>query len=555
MAERTDAENFPQATLVPRRQRRISVVWIVPIFAAVVAIGIAVQRVMSEGPTITIVFKSAQGVEAGKTFVKYKDVNIGQVTKVQLASDYRNVELTAKIDKSAAALIVEDAKFWVVEPRVTLSGVSGLGTLLAGNYIGFEVGRSKNTQRKFVGLEVPPAITSDQAGRQFALKADSLGSVGIGSPIYYRRLLAGQVIGYSLAVDGKGVDIKIFVNAPYDKYVNSETRFWNASGLDFSVGAGGVEVRTQSLVALLAGGLAFDTPTVATKIAPVAANTVFKLHPDQTTALKQPDTIAAHYVLYFNESLRGLSVGAPVTLLGLAGGEVTDVGLDLDPKTMRVRGRVEITSYPERLVAHLAERQAAAGRAMLRSGQERHVLMQRLVEQRGLRAQLRSGILVTGQVFIALVFYPDAPKTKLDWSRDPVEIPVVPSTVQDLEQKLTGIVAKLEKLPYEAIGNDLTTALVSLNQTLQDTSKAINRIDSDLTPELKAIVTQVRGTIASADGILKSTDATLVGKDAPAQQELRDTLREIAQAARSVRVLVDYLERHPEALIRGKVEE
>ncbi len=555
MAERTDAENFPQATLVPRRQRRISVVWIVPIFAAVVAIGIAVQRVMSEGPTITIVFKSAQGVEAGKTFVKYKDVNIGQVTKVQLASDYRNVELTAKIDKSAAALIVEDAKFWVVEPRVTLSGVSGLGTLLAGNYIGFEVGRSKNTQRKFVGLEVPPAITSDQAGRQFALKADSLGSVGIGSPIYYRRLLAGQVIGYSLAVDGKGVDIKVFVNAPYDKYVNSETRFWNASGLDFSVGAGGVEVRTQSLVALLAGGLAFDTPTVATKIAPVAANTVFKLHPDQTTALKQPDTIAAHYVLYFNESLRGLSVGAPVTLLGLAGGEVTDVGLDLDPKTMRVRGRVEITSYPERLVAHLAERQAAAGRAMLRSGQERHVLMQRLVEQRGLRAQLRSGNLVTGQLFIALDFYPDAPKTKIDWSRDPVEIPVVPSTVQDLEQKLTGIVAKLEKLPYEAIGNDLTTALVSLNQTLQDTSKAINRIDSDLTPELKAIVTQVRGTIASADGILKSTDATLVGKDAPAQQELRDTLREIAQAARSVRVLVDYLERHPEALIRGKVEE
>ncbi|MGN6734002.1 MAG: intermembrane transport protein PqiB, partial [Candidatus Binatia bacterium] len=317
-----ESGNFPQATVVPRTQRRISIVWIVPLFAALVAIGIAVQRIMSEGPTITVIFKSAQGVEAGKTFVKYKDVNIGQVTKVQLAPDYKNVELTAKIDKSAEGLIVEDAKFWVVEPRVTLSGISGLGTLLAGNYIGFEVGRSTKSQRKFVGLDLPPPITSDQAGRQFALKGDSLGSVGIGSPIYYRRLLAGQVIAYNLAPDGKGVDIKVFVNAPYDKYVNSETRFWNASGLDISVGAGGVEVRTQSLVAVLAGGLAFDTPSVGSTIGPIAANTVFKLYPDQTAALKQPDTIAAHYVLYFNESLRGLSVGAPVTLLGLPGGEV-----------------------------------------------------------------------------------------------------------------------------------------------------------------------------------------------------------------------------------------
>ncbi|MGN6719298.1 MAG: intermembrane transport protein PqiB [Candidatus Binatia bacterium] len=550
-----ESGNFPQATVVPRTQRRISIVWIVPLFAALVAIGIAVQRIMSEGPTITVIFKSAQGVEAGKTFVKYKDVNIGQVTKVQLAPDYKNVELTAKIDKSAEGLIVEDAKFWVVEPRVTLSGISGLGTLLAGNYIGFEVGRSTKSQRKFVGLDLPPPITSDQAGRQFALKGDSLGSVGIGSPIYYRRLLAGQVIAYNLAPDGKGVDIKVFVNAPYDKYVNSETRFWNASGLDISVGAGGVEVRTQSLVAVLAGGLAFDTPSVGSTIGPIAANTVFKLYPDQTAALKQPDTIAAHYVLYFNESLRGLSVGAPVTLLGLPGGEVTDVGLDLDPKTMRVRGRVEIVSYPERLVAHLNEKQVAAGRAMLRSGQERHALMQGLVEQRGLRAQLKSGNLVTGQLFIALDFYPDAAKAKIDWSRDPVEIPVVPSTAQDLETKITGIVAKLDKLPYEAIGTDVTKVLVTLNQTLQDASKAVNRIDADVTPELKSIVGELRGTIASADGILKSTDASLVGKDAPAQQDLRDALQEIARAARSLRVLTDYLERHPEALIRGKVEQ
>ena len=218
MAESPD--NLPRATVVPRRRQRISVVWIIPILAAVVAIGIAIQRILSEGPTITIVFKAAQGVEAGKTFIKYKDVNIGQVTAVQLSSDHSKVEVTAKIDKNAGDLMVEDAKFWVVEPRVTLSGVSGLGTLLSGNFIGFEVGKSNNKQRTFTGLEVPPIITGGQPGRQFVLKASDLGSLGIGSPIYYRRLQVGQVIAYDLSSDGKAMDIKIFVNAPYDKYVN-----------------------------------------------------------------------------------------------------------------------------------------------------------------------------------------------------------------------------------------------------------------------------------------------------------------------------------------------
>jgi paraquat-inducible protein B len=550
-----ESGNFPQATVVPRTQRRISIVWIVPLFAALVAIGIAIQRIMSEGPTIIIVFKAAQGIEAGKTFIKYKDVNIGQVTAVQLSSDHSKVEVTAKMDKNAGDLMVADAKFWVVEPRVTLSGVSGLGTLLSGNFIGFEVGKSDKQQRKFTGLEVPPIITSGQPGRQFVLKASDLGSLGIGSPIYYRRLQVGQVVAYDLSSNGSAMDIKIFVNAPYDKYVNPGTRFWNASGLNVSVGAGGVDVRTQSLVALLAGGLAFDTPPSAAKVAPAAANAVFTLYSDQSTAMKQPDSISVRYVLYFNESLRGLSVGAPVTVLGLQGGEITDVGIDIEPKTMRLRGRVELVFFPERLIARLSQKQEALGETIEQSLKQRHAFVQRLVEQRGLRAQLRSGNLLTGQLYVALDSFPNAPKAKIDWSRDPTELPVVPSTVSDVEAKLTGIVAKLDKLPYEAIGTDLTTALTSLNQTLQDTSRAINRIDSDVTPELKTIVAEVRSTIASADGVLKNTDATLVGKDAPAQQDLRDALQEIARAARSLRVLTDYLEQHPEALIRGKVEQ
>ena len=553
MAESTD--NFPQATVEPKRRGRISVIWIVPVFAAVVAIGIAIQRVLSEGPTITIVFTVAEGIEAGKTFVKYKDVNIGQVTEVRLSPDYSKVEVTAKIDKSAAGLMVEDAKFWVVEPRVTLSGISGLGTLLSGNYIGFEVGKSDKQQRQFTGIQVPPIITRDQPGRQFVLKTENLGSLGIGSPIYYRRLQAGQVIAYDLASDGREIEVKVFVNAPYDRYVNPSTRFWNASGFDVSVGAGGLEVRTESLVALLAGGIAFDTPSFAAKAEPAAADTSFVLYGDKTTALKQPESAAARYVFYFNESLRGLSVGAPITLLGLPAGEVTDVGLDVDPTTLRVRGRVEVASFPERLVARLNAKQAAMGKAVVQNVEQRHAFFQRQVEQRGLRAQLRSGSLVTGQLFVALDYFPDAPKAKIDWSRDPVELPVVPSEVADLEQKVNGILAKLDKLPYEAIGTDVTKVLASLDQTLKTADKTVNRIDAEVTSGLKTTIDELRRTIVSVDGVLKSTDATLVGKDAPAQQELRDALQEITRAARSLRILTDFLELHPEALLRGKTEE
>ena len=401
---------------------------------------------------------------------------------------------------------------------------------------------------------MPPVITRGQPGRQFVLKTENLGSLGIGSPIYYRRLQAGQVIAYELARDGKGLEIKVFVNAPYDQYVNPSTRFWNASGLDVSIGAGGLEVRTESLVALLAGGIAFDIPPFAVQSDPAAPDTTFTLYGDKTTAMKQPESVAARYVLYFNESLRGLTVGAPVTLLGLTAGEVVDVGFDIDPAVSKIRGRVEIISYPHRLTARLRSKEAAIGKLLDHSVQQRHAFMQRLVEQRGLRAQLRSGSLLTGQLFVALDYFPDAPKAKIDWSRDPVELPVMPSEITDLEQKVSGILAKLDKLPYEAIGADLTKALVSLDQTLKSADKAVNRIDADVTPGLKTTVEELRRTIAAADGVLKSTDATLVGKDAPGQQELRDALQEITRAARSLRILTDFLERQPDALIRGKTE-
>jgi paraquat-inducible protein B len=548
-------DDLPQATAVPARRARFSAVWIIPVLAAVVAIGIAVQRILSEGPTITIIFKSADGIEAGKTFVKYKEVNIGQVTAVRLTDDFGKVEVTAKVAKSAAGLMVEDAKFWVVRPRVSLSGISGLGTLFSGNYIGFEAGASTSKVRSYTGLEVPPIITGGAPGRQYVLKASDLGSLGIGSPVYYRRLPVGQVVAYELSADGKAVELRIFVNAPYDQYVSSATRFWNASGMDVSLGANGFDVRTQSLVAMIEGGLAFDTPPTAAPVTQAAADTAFTLYADRVTAMKQDESFSRRYVLFFNESVRGLSVGAPVAFFGVPVGEVTGTGLAFDPKTLAARPRVDIVIYPERFIANLPAAQGKAVEAYLQNQDARTSLVRRMVEERGLRAQLRTGSLITGQLYVALSYFPKASKVKLAATIDLSEIPVVASTLPELEAKLGSIIDKLDRLPLDAIGDDLRKNLATLEQTLKDGSALLNRIDTDVVPALKSTLGDARSALGSAERMLSSTETTLVGPSAPGQQDLRNAMQEIARAARSLRVLADYLERHPEALIRGKTQE
>jgi paraquat-inducible protein B len=555
MADEIDPDKLPRATVVPKKRLRVSVVWIIPLLAAVVAIGIAIQRIRSEGPLITIVFKTAPGVEAGKTFIKYKDVRIGVVTAVQLSDDYSKVLVKARIAKHADGLMVSDAKFWVVEPRVSLSGVSGLNTLLSGNYIGFQAGKSDEDERDFVGLDTPPTIP-DTPGRRFVLKANRLGSLGVGAPVYYRQIAAGQVAAYNLAADGKSVEITVFIDSPYDKYVTSETRFWNASGINVSLTADGVDVRTESLVSLISGGVAFDAPPYLPPAEPTAANSTFTLYRDRATAMKQPDPIERRYVLYFDESVRGLSVGAPVTMYGLRVGEVTHVGLSIDPVKQLIRPRVLITFFPERLVSSLDTAEQSAGKAIVEASPEVRLRnLRRQVEDKGLRAQLLTGNLLTGELYIGFQYFPDAPKAKLDVRQDPLELPVVPGGLANLEAKLNSILTKIDNMPLNAIGIDVKNALATLDRTLKDADTLITRVDAQWIPEGTKTLQEARRAIADADRALKDADASFLTNDSPAPQDLRDTLQEVTRAARAVRVFVDYLQRHPEVLIRGKTEE
>jgi paraquat-inducible protein B len=271
--------------------------------------------------------------------------------------------------------------------------------------------------------------------------------------------------------------------------------------------------------------------------------------------MRQPDSVARSFVLYFDEPLYGLSVGAPVTLFGLPVGEVTSVGLTFDPATLDLRPRVDITVFPERLVARLRKGQDSFTQTVEQNPQKRDALMRRLVEERGLRAQLRTGSLLTGQMYVAFDYFPRVPKARVNWSGKEQELPVVPGLRPDLEARLTSILAKLDKLPLEAIGENLKHDLETLDQTLKSANRLVGDVDTQLMPQLKTDLEGLHRTLAAAERVLSNADATLLGPNAPAQQDLHDALQELARAARSLRALTDYLERHPESLIRGKTEQ
>lgn len=554
MPEPNDDVELPQATVVAPRRSRLSIVWIIPVLAVLVGIGIAVQRIRAEGPTITIVFRSAEGIEAGKTFIRYKDVIIGQVKTVQFTEDYQNVEVTAKISKRASGLMVEDAQFWVVRPTISLSGVSGLNTLLSGNYIGFQAGTSAVEDTDFIGLEKAPFVAG-RLGHVYTLKADSLGSLAVGSPVHYRNLPVGQVVSFELTPDGKSVDIQVFVSTPYDQFVSLGTRFWRVSGIGVTVDSNGLDIRTESLASLLVGGLAFDAPPFLHDTTVAASDATFSLYADRATAMKARDAITRQYVLRFTESLRGLAVGAPVTYLGVPVGEVVDIGFDFEAGRANIAPRVTITFHPERLLTFQdAGQRARVEQTLKGDDRRRNAFLQRLIDDRGLRAQLRTGNLLTGQLYVAFDYFPNAPKAKLVHGGGVSELPVVPSGLVDLEAKLASILDKVDKLPLDQIAADLRKDLASLDETLTGATRLIKRVDTELVPTVKADLEALRAAIGTLERTIKNADATLLAPDAPVQQELRDALGEFTRAARSMRVFLDYLERHPESPIRGKLD-
>ncbi|KAF1028610.1 MAG: Paraquat-inducible protein B [Burkholderia plantarii] len=507
-----------------------SLVWLVPLVAALIGIGLVVKSVFDRGPEITISFRSAEGLEPGKTQVKYKDVEIGTVKTIKLSKDLSHVLVNVQLKKEAEDFAVKGTRFWVVRPRVGASGVSGLNTLLSGAYIGVDAGRSSDSQTDFAGLETPPPVTGDEKGTSYVLHGESLGSIDIGSPVYYRRVQVGQVVGFSLDKDGRGVTFNVFVNAPYDQYVGSNSRWWQASGVDLRLDSSGFKLNTQSLATVILGGLAFQSPPGQSAGSAVANGATFRLGSDEADAMRDPDGKPVQVVMNFNQSLRGLSVGAPVDFRGIVLGNVTNISIDYDPKAKNFLMPVTMNIYPERLGARFREFVESRGEAA-----QQDILM-RLV-QHGLRGQLRTGNLLTSQLYVAVDFFPKAPPVKVDVTRKPFELPTIPNTLDELQLQVADIAKKLDKVPFDQIGSNLNDALKHADQLFQ-------QLDTQVAP-------QARDTLSAAKQTFTTAEATLQ-QDSPLQSDVRGALKELTRTLQSLNNLADFLERHPESLLRGK---
>jgi paraquat-inducible protein B len=506
----------PESRAISRRRRGISLVWVVPFAAALVGAWVAATRILGQGPTIEIVLDSAEGLEAGKTKIHYNGVDVGTIEAIRLSDDHKTVVTHAQMEPKTEAFLVEGTNFWVVRPRISGANVTGLGTLISGSYIGMEIGESKQPKRKFVALETPPIVTGETPGRFFMLQTPTLGSLDRGTPIYFRRLQVGEVASYELDGDGKALSVKAFVNAPYDQYVNPNTRFWHASGIDVSLTASGLSVQTQSLLSILIGGIAFETPPVDPVLPPAEENTTFTLFSDRGDAFKLPPRAPQNFVVVFDQSVRGLAPGAPVEFRGIPVGEVAQITAQVDAKTFKFSAPVTIDLDAERLGVQVRG---------LDPGADIEALRRRLIDTlvaNGVRAQLRSGNLLTGAQYVAFDFFPDAPPATVDWSSTPPRLPTVPGELEAIEAKLTNIIKKLDEVPFKEIGQDLRKTIAELDRTLVSTRRTVDNADKLIQP----------------DSVLSA--------------ELGSTLDEVKRAARGLRVLADYLERHPEALLRGK---
>jgi paraquat-inducible protein B len=509
------------------RRPRFSIVWIIPIVAALIAAYLGYRTITERGPLLTLTFSTADGLSVGQTELEYKSLALGTVESLALSKDHKNIIVKVRMTSVGAPFMTSNARFWVVRPNFSAAGISGLSTLVSGSYIAVDPGDpGGRDQDKFTGLEEPPGVRSDEPGSTFVLKADEIGSLGTGSPISYRDVNVGEVLGYSIGNGVGPVTINIFVRAPYDQLVRRESHFWNSSGISAGLKNGKFHIEVQSLQALISGGVTFDLPPEALNSPPSPDNSTFPLYPSQDVAASVGYRRKIPLVAYFQSSVNGLTAGAPVDVLGMQVGQVTDVKLILDPINSIVKVRVAMDLQPERI---FRDRIVPAG--MLGA------VLQNMVNK-GLRAELDTASYVTGEQVISLALVPSDAAVPITREGDAYVLPSQAGAFGNIITSLGTISSNLAKMPFGQIGNNLNTLLVTTNQTIS--SAQINKTLTALSQTLDTVNTTL-GTLSHGYG---------TGSDF--QQNLEQLMSQANDTLRSVDLLTSYLNRNPSALIRGR---
>ncbi|MDD2659409.1 MAG: MlaD family protein [Methylococcales bacterium] len=519
---------YEAADAAINKKRELPLIWLLPLCALLVTGWLIYKTVSEKGPVITINFPSADGLEIDKTKIKYLDVEIGKVTDIAINKDMKTIDVTAEMHKESSSYLTNNTQFWVVRPKIGLSGVTGLGTLMSGAYIAIKPEKGKE-ERRFKGLDTSPVLETNAQGKRFILRTANIGSMGPGTQISFHGITVGEVLEYELAKNADDIKLTIFVNSPYDQFVRTNTRFWIDSGIDLSAGADGFKLRTGPLISILAGGIAFRTDSNDKAVDTVPENTPFQLFDDydQSTQVIYHRTVKV--VMYFNESVRGLTLGAPVLLRGIPIGKVIGINLEIDGKTGQINIPVVVEVEPDRII--------------ILNKQTNRTVKENITQlvANGLRAQLQTGSLLTGQLFIALDLFPKSKIVIHPNNTGYLEFPTTPNSMNQIVNSAQTVMDKVSKLPLETMTTEINKTLVSL----QETTKAAT----------KTLVTAT-GTLSSADKTMSSAQHALstLEPGSTTQYELNQLLQELTQTASSVKQLADYLEEHPDSLIRGKNE-
>lgn len=536
-----DTENSldgkPIAKAEVRPRHGFSIIWVVPLVALAIGGWLAFTTLRDKGPTITITFLSAEGLEAGKTSIKHKDVSIGRVKSIRLSDDLSKVVVTAELVKGSEKFLNDNTRFWVVRARVSGGTVSGLNTVLYGAYIGADPRLDGKPTTSFTGLEVPPVVTTGQPGSHFWLRAEKLGSVDLGAPVYYRQIQVGQVVSYNFSADGQGVDIRVFIEAPYHNNVKSNTRFWNASGVDVSLGASGLSMRTESLVAIVAGGIAFENPHELTKGEPAQPDSRFRLYPDHGSTLEKVYGERTHWLLIFDESVRGLEIGAPVEMYGIKVGEVVSRELEYNRQSGALRVPVVVAIEPERI-------QGFSEFVDPHQGNRQEAFVRMMVGQQGLDAKLRTVNLLTGQLLVELNVHPGQRNRVISQYKGYSVLPTTRGNLVQAQENLSSILAKLDKVPFEKISSELLVTLHDAGVTFRQTGATVERINRETIPQLEKTLTAMEAALIELQGTM--------GKDSALNYQARKALEELNLTLRALRNLSTTLEQQPQSLLFGK---
>jgi paraquat-inducible protein B len=535
-----NVDDLPAPNVHQHKRARPAAIWIVPLIAIAAATALAVRTYLRTGPTIKIKFESAEGLTVGQSDVRYKNVPVGKITDIDISDDLEEIVATVELSRNFGKLAVEDTRFWVERPRIGVGGVSGLNTLLSGAFIGVDVGVSKNRADHFIGLEKPPGILRDQRGSSFRLIAQDGGSLAIKSPVYIRREQVGSISDIALAADGHSVEIEVFIDSPYDHVVTDQALFWNASGMDVTLDSSGLRLDTQSLATVVAGGIAigFRDPDHPGK--PAKADSKFVLYDDRAHAMAIPDKERLALAMRFSQPLRGIGPTTQVDFDGIVIGNVDRVRLGFDTNTRAFYSDVDATVYPQRL-GDAYDSLVIEGQQLGKSGPE---MLQALVA-RGLRAQVRSGNLLTGQNFVTLVILPNEPKTDVAMRDGTWIVPTERGGTDMIQDQIANIVAKVDKIPFDAIGGEV-------HEATRAASTLLGHLDHDVVPDTKKMVDQAQLAMEALREGLAAIRDNVAAADSPIQQEARTTLEELERAAFSLRGLADYLKHHPETILRGR---